>query len=279
MSQRPLNGEDNLEAETGERLQQVFRYEVTSKQLDCLSCNPTGAAPDGEVVDEFRLVDPRKRWEGELVGAILPQPTMTTVPLTLGDVSLYSPRAALDNGRVFFNSFNALVPADSNNNWDVYQYEPSGTGSCTESTGDAATARSAGGCVSLISSGTGEREVGFLDASESGDDVFFLTTSRLNEPDEDLELDVYDARVSGVPATRPSRPECLGEACQPFVGPPIDPTPGSASFKGKGNVKPGKRCPKGKRKVKRKGKVRCVPAKHGKKKQHKHSGNQGGARR
>lgn len=279
MSRRPLDGEDNLDAERGEPLQQVFRYDAVSDRLDCLSCSPSGAAPQGEEANLRRLVDPLHQWEGVLVGAVLPQLTMTGVQNPqLQAVSLYSPRAVLDNGRIFFNSFNPLVAADSNSEWDVYQYEPFGTGTCTEGTNDAATAQAAGGCVSLISSGTGEREVGFLDASESGDDVFFLTPSRLNEPDEDLELDVYDARVNGVPATRPKPVDCLGEACQPFVGPPIDPTPGSASFKGPGNVKPGKRCPKGKHKVRRKGKVRCV--KHGKhKKQHKRSGDNRGVRR
>jgi hypothetical protein len=258
MSQLPLSGSSNLDAETGEPLEHVFRYDAVLDRLDCLSCDPTGAVSDGEKVGGLRLVDPRLQWTGKRVAAVLPQPTITA----LEGVSLYAPRAVLDNGRVFFNAFDSLVPADSNGGWDVYQFEPYGTGNCSESSGGAATAKTSGGCVSIMSSGTGEGEVGFLDASETGDDVFFLTKARLNAIDEDSELDVYDARVNGVPAVPPSRSECLGESCQPFSPPPIDPTPGSASFKGPGNVKAHKHCPSGKRKVKRKGKVRCVPRKH-----------------
>ena len=45
-----------------------------------------------------------------------------------GGPSLYRPRAVHDDGRVFFNAADSLVPADSNGNGDVYQYEPTGTG-------------------------------------------------------------------------------------------------------------------------------------------------------
>ena len=73
--------------------------------------------------------------------------------------------------------------------------------------------------------------------------------------------DVYDARVDGVAAQLPDLAECQGEACRPQVSAPDDPTPASAAFHGAGNVTPeeaSKRCPKAKRKVRRKGKVRCV---------------------
>ena len=81
--------------------------------------------------------------------------------------------------------------------------------------------------------------------------------------DEDEELDAYDSRVGGVAATRDPRAECLGETCQPAVQAPNDPTPASAAFRGAGNVRPPatKRCPKGKRRVRHKGHVRCLPAK------------------
>lgn len=44
---------------------------------------------------------------------------------------------------------------------------------------------------------------------------------------------------------------CEGEACQGSA--PLEPHPGSWTYEGQGNPRPG-RCPKGKRKVKRKGK-------------------------
>src|SRR5664280_437074 len=52
-----------------------------------------------------------------------------------------------------------------------------------------------GGCVALISSGSSSHESAFLDASESGDDVFILTTAQLGGADTDKSYDVYDAHV------------------------------------------------------------------------------------
>src|SRR4029077_4975125 len=95
--------------------------------------------------------------------------------------------------------------------------------------------------------------------------------------DRDDEYDVYDARVNGVLATLQPKEECAGEACQPFVAPPNDPTPASEAFRGPGNVRT---CPKGKRKVKQKGHVRCVPRKkHKKQKKQKKAGKSRGASR
>ena len=54
--------------------------------------------------------------------------------------------------------------------------------------------------------------------------------------DEDQAVDVYDARVDGIAATRVPRSECLGEACQPAPVVPDDKTPASATFKGQGNL-------------------------------------------
>ena len=46
---------------------------------------------------------------------------------------------------------------------NVYQYEPKGVGGCVKE-----------GCVGLISSGTSAHESAFLDASETGDEAFFI---------------------------------------------------------------------------------------------------------
>ena len=267
MSARPLMGQTSRDAISGEPVEQVFVYDALGDRLSCASCNPTGAAPRGErlalkpgqalTATPRPLVDPQLLWNDRWAAATLPQ---RTDELTLQGASLHTPRFVLDNGRVFFNAIDSLVPADSNGEWDVYQHEPIGVGDCSASSGDADTSRSAGGCVSLISSGSAEGEAGFLDAGESGEDIFFVTSAQLNETDEDRELDVYDARVDGVPATLPEFVECLGEACQPAAVAPNDPTPASAAFKGQGNLKPAarRRCAKGKRLVRRKGKARCV---------------------
>lgn len=260
MSRRSLTGYDNRDASSQVPLQEAFRYDAIEDRLDCVSCNPTGGRPEGGSPIESELSGPQVLWVHQLLAAVLPQPTWEGP----GGLSFYQPRSVLDNGRVFFSAFDALVPADSNSEWDVYQYEPTGVGDCTASSGGPAIARSAGGCVSLISSGTAEEEAGFLDASASGEDVFFLTSSRLSVADEDSELDVYDARVDGVPATLKPSTECLGEACQSAASAPNDPTPASASFRGQGNQRQSnarKRCAKGKRAVRRNGRSRCVKRK------------------
>jgi hypothetical protein len=280
MSQRSLTGYDNRDAKTDEPNQEVFRYDAAADELICASCNPSGASPVGLLGDGNSKSDPLGIWVGRSLAAVLPEAIGN---LGISAPPLHRPRAVHDNGRLFFNAADALVPADSNGNWDVYQYEPTGTGDCTTSSGGASISRSAGGCVSLISSGTSEEESAFLDASVGGDDVFFLTSAQLSVTDEDEEVDVYDARVNGIPATLAPNAECLGEACQPAANAPNDPTPASASFKGAGNQKPRKairrRCAKGKRAVTRKGKSRCVPRKH-KRNRAKHRANRNrGARR
>jgi hypothetical protein len=272
MSELSLTGVDNLDAVTAEPVEQLFRYDAVTDRLDCVSCNPTGAAPNGRTTDsEKMLVDPRGQWTGRLVAATLPEPSDSEV----GGNSLYRPRAVLDNGRVFFNGADSLVPADSNGQWDVYQFEDIGFSDCSASSGNAAVSRSGQGCVSLLSSGAAEGAAAFLDASISGDDVFFLSGQRLSALDQDDEVDIYDARVNGKMAVLEPATECLGAACRPAISAEADPVPSSATFNGPGNVK-AKRCPKSKRKVQQKGKTRCVPRKHQKQKQ---AGRQKGGNR
>ena len=266
MSQRSLTGYDNRDAQSGEPLQEVYRYDALADELICASCNPSGARPLGlegsgkELSPEF---DPQtygagRHWPPPCprrpLRSCVASPSTAPAPSTTTAASSSTPRTL------------SSLPTPTASG-DVYQYEPSGTGDCSASSGGAATSISAGGCVSLISSGTGEDTSAFLDASEGGDDVFFYTTAQLSVTDEDHAKDIYDARVNGEPATLPINPECLGEACQPAAQAPNDATPASAAFRGEGNVKasaPRKRCASGKRAVKRKGKARCVPRKQSK---------------
>jgi hypothetical protein len=100
--------------------------------------------------------------------------------------------------------------------------------------------------VGLISSGTSSEESAFLDASETGGDVFFLTTAQLAPQDVDDAYDIYDAHectsVSPclqAPAVRP--PECTtADSCRaaPTPQPAIFGAPASATFSGAGNVTP-----------------------------------------
>ncbi|HSS43100.1 MAG TPA: hypothetical protein VLK37_11205 [Solirubrobacterales bacterium] len=265
-SEKSLTGYENRNS-ADQPNTEVFLYDTEAQgdRLSCISCNPSGAIAVGEqlpVGERNFPPDPGGHWVGRWVAATLPQATQTE----FSGPSLYRPRTILDNGRVFFNSVDPLVAADSNGEWDVYQYQPVGVGSCAENTSTATATRSGNGCVGLLSSGSAEGDAGFLDASSSGNNVFFLTKTKLSVLDQDEELDVYDARVNGIPAVLHPVSECAGEACQPSPAPPSDPTPASESFNG---AQTPLVCPKGKKKVKKQGRVVCV-AKHKNKKHAKH---------
>lgn len=278
MSERDLTNPGNPSAEnvdvtTGKTVERAYRYDAEENRLDCVSCAPTGSAPRGALVENDPLIDPRRIWNGRYVAASLPQPTSINLGATT-----YQPRAVLENGRMFFNAVDSLVPADSNNQWDVYQFEDLGTGGCSIGSGNAGIVRSGEGCVSLVSSGTDEEESGFLDASITGDDLFFLTSAKLSAADTDNDPDVYDARVGGVAVPPSLVQECASqESCHPGTSQAQSASPSSSSFVGSGNLKPSRKCPKGKHKVKRGGKQRCVPHK-GKKKQTRGGGRKGAGR-
>ena len=154
---------------------------------------------------------------------------------------LYQSRYLSDSGRLFFNSRDALVPQDTDGEENVYEYEPEGIGSCERAGGTFD--KKSGGCVGLISSGTSGDESAFLDASESGDDVFFVTASKLVSQDYDSAFDVYDAHVCSAlapcsMAPVASAPCVTADSCKPAPSPQpaIFGVPASGTFSGAGNV-------------------------------------------
>lgn len=247
MSERSLTGYDNRDAVSGALDEEVFLFDDSTGVLRCVSCDPSGARPHGVFdtsVFPGLLVDRPGIWPERWLAGSVPGWTLNS----LGEQEFQpQSRYVSDGGRVFFDSADALVPQDTNGVEDVYEWEPpagsegaSASDSCT--TSGAGYSPASGGCVSLISSGTGSEESAFLDASESGDDVFFLTGAQLSPLDVDTALDVYDAHVCSVwvpclvPASAP--PVCEGDACQNPVGAPNDTTPGSLTFNGPGNLAP-----------------------------------------
>jgi WD40-like Beta Propeller Repeat len=162
----------------------------------------------------------------------------------------HMPQNVSAGGQVFFSTTRGLVPGDSNGVRDVYEYE--------------------NGQLRLISRGNGAGDSTFLDASPSGENVFFTTQDRLVGWDKDQNVDAYDARANGgLPEPPPPPKSCEGEACLPAPVIPNDPTPASSSFEGAGNVTDAPRagrCAKGK--VKRHG--RCQAKRHAHKKQGRH---------
>ena len=247
MAQESLTGYDNRDAVNGRLDAEVYLYDAGTSRLSCASCDPTGARPVGR--EYFQLEPgsgglvggPRSIWgSSEWVAANVPGWQHTNIGEEVQD---HQSRYLSDGGRLFFNTDDALVPQDVNGTQDVYEFEPPGVGTCT--TASVTFSEHSGGCVGLVSSGTSPTESGFLDASEGGGDVFFITGERLVPQDFDTSLDIYDAHecTTQVPC-RPvvgSPPPCsTGDACKPAPTPQpaIYGSPSSATFSGVGNVTP-----------------------------------------
>ncbi|HWO16446.1 MAG TPA: hypothetical protein VNM89_07015, partial [Solirubrobacterales bacterium] len=255
-SSAPLTGYDNTDVASGEAAAEVFLYDAEAGggagELACISCNPSGARPQGRSAHfsgNFWAAAQIPGWEYQL------HPTRAL---------------SADGEKLFFESFEALVLRDTNGKRDVYEWQRAGgEQECIEEIGAELYVPDAGGCLSLISSGQGNVDSDFFDASASGSDVFFATTDSLVDHDFGL-MDVYDARVGGgFPPPPPASVPCQGDGCQGNpANPPAANSPGTSVFNGSPNLgrdwtPKAKRCPKGKRKVVRKGRARCVkrPAK------------------
>jgi hypothetical protein len=267
MSDRSLTGYDNVDAVGHVPDEEVFEYDAAMERLVCASCDPSGARPHG-VYDPSEgensgeglglLVDRHSIWEERwLAGSV---PGWTNYAQHYAN---YQSRYLEDDGRLFFDSADALVAQDTNQKEDVYEYEPEGVGSehgpCGPPSASGSEAyepprayevegvegEEAAGCVGLISSGKSDKESAFLDAGESGNDVFFLTSSPLSSTDADDAGDVYDAHVcSGASPCAGSvvaPPPCTtADSCKAALTPQpaIFGAPASSTFAGQGNVAP-----------------------------------------
>lgn len=245
MSFAPLTGYDNTDAVSGQADAEVYLYRAGAKggegSLVCVSCNPAGTRPHGENIG-------------------LESPFWAAASIPVAENNLHESQVLSEDGkRLFFDSSDPLVLADSNGVGDVYEWESTEAEGCSEA--DASYVPAAEGCVALISSGKSSVPSYFDEASPSGDDAFFATVSSL-VPQDPGSQDLYDARVGGgLPSPAPPAPECEGESCQHPPPAPAYSTPSSQSFQGPGNyreeAKP-RKCAKGK--VRRKG--RCVRKRH-----------------
>lgn len=165
VSTAELTPYDNTDTTTGEPDAEAYLYNAGAGGVTCLSCIPTGERPSGSA-----------RIPGTVANGEGPDATRA-----------YRPRVLTSGGRrVFFDSPDALVLQDTNNDWDVYEWEENGTGSCSKPQG----------CLQLISSGRAEGGATFVDASADGADVFFLTDDSLVKSDPGA-VDLYDAREGG----------------------------------------------------------------------------------
>ncbi len=190
---------------SGTELEQIYRYDVPTNRLSCVSCSPAGVTPTSNA--ELSVLEANE--EG---GLSFGQQVETGMVDERGVSS--------DGSRIFFDTADPLVPQASDGVRNVYEWE--------------------NGTVYLLSSDKSPENSYFLDNSESGNDIFFATSEGLVPGDTDGAYDVYDARVphpgdNPPPAAVP----CEGSVCQ---GPPRVPAPlgapASATFSGLGNIVP-----------------------------------------
>jgi hypothetical protein len=227
--------------------EEIYRYDLATNSLGCISCAPRGVAPRGNATMSALY---RDESEGGHEG--------TPVPVDERGISS-------DGDRVFFETPTPLVPEDSNTNSPEQRISETGYGPQGRDVYEWEN-----GVVYLISTGQSTRNSYLLGSSENGNDVFFATAQSLVPEDTDGGYDVYDARVPR-PEDTPAPPAtpCEGSSCQATASAPAAPAIStSASFSGLGNVvpeamasksasptpTPAKKCKKGY--VKKKG--RCV---------------------
>ena len=215
---------------------QIYRYSRNEGKLRCISCIPTMVPATGGASLESYTFD-----------------SATPLPFSpAGFVANLTP----DGKRVFFESTEALVSIDTDDVQDVYEWEDQRVGGCTR----------VGGCVYLISSGQSGRDNFLYAHGANGNDVFFTTGDALTGFDR-AGVSIYDARVDGGFPEPVEEEPCVADGCRPVVAPiPPITTPRSPGQGHSGDIQPRRsiHCPKGKRKVKKHGKVRCVkkPKKH-----------------
>jgi hypothetical protein len=198
-----LTGFANLDAQSGEPDQEIFLYNGEAEGLSCASCGEAGVAPIAPA--SIRL----------------PEGITTQAP-----IPLYLQRNVSDNGQVFFDTPNPLLPKVRNSqssvffDSNVYEYQE--------------------GQLHLLSSGTAESSSFFYEASPDGNDVYLITVQGLVPGASSTEISLYDAKVDGgFPASPNAAESCLGEACNgPQSIAPRPPTVSSASTSGQGNLEP-----------------------------------------
>lgn len=244
---------ENCEPNVGPLCREFYLLQPTDPPtLRCVTCSPTNAAPDGSA---------------SLAGAPFAlQGRPLTPPVTRN--------LSADGTRVFFETPDRLVAGDTNGVEDAYEWEEQGTGTCQ-------SAKAAGGCLYLLSSGKDPSPSYFGDASRSGNDAFILTAQSLVGADRDQLYDVYDARVEGGLTSQQAGGEvepCGGEgACRGGASSvPNGPAAGTSTFVGGGNP-PRQKCAKGKKGKKgKKQQKKCKKGSHKKsKKRQTKSGKKG----
>jgi hypothetical protein len=175
----------------------VFRFDAATAGVSCVSCRPDGAPSAAE--------------------ALLRPPSFA-----VDTFEVETRNATSDGRRVFFQTDEPLLSADTNGRPDVYEYDAE----------DDTT--------SLVSPGTGPAAYYYGNGSD-GRDVFFVTSETLVPQDRNGQrgaLRIYDARVGGGFAAPAPVSPCAGESCRGSAADPPDELPLSSAVAGRAGDPP-----------------------------------------
>lgn len=167
---------DNRDPETGERMKQVYFWQIGDAKPKCLSCAGTGRPTLGSIANQ----------------------RMNATEVYLAVEADWEKQNLLPDGRLFFETGNNLVAEDVNSQPDVYEYNP------------------ATGKLTLFSDGRGSTPTSFAGASLDGRDVYIRTANPLSTSDVDGSADIYDVRLGGgdLPEQSEPGPTCAEGTCE-----------------------------------------------------------------
>ncbi len=151
---------------------EMYSYNPTAESLVCDSCNPDGRP--------------------------------ATADVAASEDGLF----LTEDGRTFFSTTEALVPSDTNQGEDVYEYVDGRPHLITPGTGTATSSEVTG--LGLI-----DEIPGLIGVSANGTDVYFSTFDPLLTEDQNGDfLRFYDARTDGgFPQPPPTQPCAAAEEC------------------------------------------------------------------
>ena len=207
---------------------EIYLYTPASGDLRCTSCLPSGEPPSMDVT------------------------------------ASHDGRFMTDDGRTFFNTDEPLVPQDTNQATDVYEYADGRPQLITSGT---APANNSFGLSTIFS------VVGLTGVSADGTDVYFSTTDTLiNQDRNGNNVKIYDARTGGGFAFVPPPPGCAAadECHGPSSSAPAGMTIGTRGDLGdSGNLDAGKKSQK-------KNKRKATKKRHGRHKKAHRRGRRNG---
>ena len=194
-----LTGFNNTDAVTGNPDNEIFLYDAGTGSLSCASCSPERRGSDRQHEHRRRA---ERRFRRRRITILA--------------------RYVSDSGQVFFDTPNALLPADTDGAADTYEYEGG------NAVADLERDRPDGSAVHRQHAGRKQRD--FCDQH----------MPLVPQDTDGGAYDIYDARVGGgFPVSTPT-PACQGEGCKPPQSAPLaTPSPGSSTFTGPGNSKSG----------------------------------------